>query len=267
MIRCKTEVVILGCALSLVLTTQLQMNQEAKRVRVSEPERIQLSEKSFMTFDRNAVECTRQEFDDFYKNERPETQEDITVFGKTTKCPRFQRLYGADVSYRFSSVSLKGADYFPEIVQRCMDYAKEKYPEYPWKAALVNFYEDGTNYIAAHSDDERDLIAGAPILSFSFGAKRTFRIREKGTKKVIKELPTENRSMISMNGDMQKEYTHEIPKINGDKGRSVGKRINITVRCMNNLIFKFSNFKISNFQIFKFPTHDLSLSRVQKLRS
>jgi len=211
-----------------------ETQQPQKRARVSEPEVIRLSEKSFMTFDRNAVECTRQEFDDFYHNECPETKEDITIFGKTVKCPRYQRLYGTGVSYSFSTITLHGAPYFPEIVARCMRYAEEKYPEYPWKAALVNFYEDGTSYIGAHSDDETDLVAGAPILSFSFGAERTFRIREKGTKKVIENLPTVNRSMISMNGDMQKEYTHEIPKINGAKGRSVGKRINITVRCMNN---------------------------------
>lgn len=212
-----------------------------KRTRVArsekeEAKRIELSEKSHMEFQPNAVECTSKEFGQFWEEQCPTEKHKVQVFGKPVECPRYQKLYGKGVKYTFSGLTLHGSEEIPELVSRCMRFAQEKYPEYPWQGALVNFYYDGTSYIGKHSDDERDLISGAPILSFSFGAKRTFRIREKATDKIKAEVETENRSMIAMCGEMQKEFTHEIPKINGKKGLAVGKRVNITVRCLKSIV-------------------------------
>jgi alkylated DNA repair dioxygenase AlkB len=120
----------------------------------------------------------------------------------------------------------------PDLVQRCLDVAREKYPG-NWNGALVNYYPDGESYISFHSDSESDLDPGAPILSFSFGAERTFVVQEKkGIKSsFVREvkIPTRHGSLIVMGGKMQREFLHGVPKAAKADG-DVGARINITIR-------------------------------------
>jgi alkylated DNA repair dioxygenase AlkB len=75
---------------------------------------------------------------------------------------------------------------------------------------LVNKYEGGENYISRHSDNEMNL-GNIGVLAISFGAIRTFRIRDKTHKNVVLDLPTNSCEVIHMGGDFQKEFTHEIP--------------------------------------------------------
>jgi alkylated DNA repair dioxygenase AlkB len=106
---------------------------------------------------------------------------------------------------------------------------------------LVNEYLDGDNYIGAHSDDEDGLDDTTDenrmkigIVAISYGATRTFRIRDKTTKKIVTDVPTNSGDshklydctgvllgearvltkfgdIIQMGGDFQNEFTHEIP--------------------------------------------------------
>ena len=75
---------------------------------------------------------------------------------------------------------------------------------------LVNKYIDGNNNIGAHSDDEKNLDP-IGVVALSYGAIRKFRIRDKITRKIIIDIPTESNEIIHMGGDFQKEFTHEIP--------------------------------------------------------
>jgi alkylated DNA repair dioxygenase AlkB len=75
---------------------------------------------------------------------------------------------------------------------------------------LVNKYVDGNDYIGAHSDDESYLDIGG-VVAISYGAIRTFRIRNKKDKKKIMDIPTDSNSIFHMGGHFQKEFTHEIP--------------------------------------------------------
>jgi alkylated DNA repair dioxygenase AlkB len=47
---------------------------------------------------------------------------------------------------------------------------------------LVNRYDNGNDYISAHSDDEGSL-SDIGVVSISYGSTRKLRIREKGSKK------------------------------------------------------------------------------------
>lgn len=76
---------------------------------------------------------------------------------------------------------------------------------------LINRYNDGNDYISAHSDDERNLDPQG-VISISYGSTRIFRIRNKYTKKIIKDIELNNLDIVHMKGDFQKEFTHEIPK-------------------------------------------------------
>ena len=75
---------------------------------------------------------------------------------------------------------------------------------------LVNYYENGNDYICDHSDDEKGL-SNIGVISLSYGSVRKFRIKCKKTNKKIIDVPTESSSIIHMGGDFQNEFKHGIP--------------------------------------------------------
>lgn len=184
-----------------------------------------LSEDSWIKMITNAVVVPLCDFDEIWNN-RPRKRHKVVMYGNEIEIPRTQILYGKH-SYTFTGATLKSeSDNFPDYIQKCMDYAKRSDPETNWNGALVNFYKDGSEYIGAHSDSDRDMKEGTSIYSFSFGGERTFRIRDKSTKRIVMNLLTKNNSLIIMGGDMQKNFTHEIVKTK----KPVGRRINVTIR-------------------------------------
>jgi alkylated DNA repair dioxygenase AlkB len=112
-----------------------------------------------------------------------------------------------------------------DILEECM-YRLSTYNvfRYRYNALFFNWYKDGNDYISAHRDDEKDLETNSNIASISFGATRTFRIRDYKTKKIVKDFNLTNGSLFIMGGDFQKEFTHEVPNTKECDAR----RINIT---------------------------------------
>lgn len=92
---------------------------------------------------------------------------------------------------------------------------------------LINRYNSGTDYISAHSDDTRVYDDNAGVIIISFGCQRTLRFRDKQTKKIVKNILTNNNEIIQMNAEQQKLFTHEIP-IEKNK---IGIRYSFTFRC------------------------------------
>lgn len=82
---------------------------------------------------------------------------------------------------------------------------------------LLNYYADGSETIGAHSDDEKGLYTDkgnstiASIIIDSDSEPRIFRIRNKSTKEIVYDCPTPDGCLIVMQGQFQKELTHEIP--------------------------------------------------------
>ncbi len=167
----------------------------------------------------------------------PDVRHMITLFGKTYPLPRFQMLYG-EARYSYSGMTLTPEPEVPELVQKCIRYARDRFPSsleeqgQHWNGALVNWYTSGADYVSQHADDERDLVASEPILSFSFGAVRTFSVQAKPTTVLpyVQEMkiPTYHGSLVVMAGHCQREFVHGIPKTKVD----VGPRINVTVRAL-----------------------------------
>lgn len=75
---------------------------------------------------------------------------------------------------------------------------------------LVNKYKDGNDYISSHSDDESG-ISDKGVVSISYGAIRKFRIRNKNTNKIVKDINLNPYQIIHMGGNFQKEFKHEVP--------------------------------------------------------
>jgi alkylated DNA repair dioxygenase AlkB len=153
----------------------------------------------------------------------PTTRSIVTVFGKQHFAPRFLKTYGHN--YRFSGEDHKSEPITDSYLQKLLDYVKSLNPSYEHNGILVNWYADGEDHIGPHSDDERSLVPGANIYSFSFGATRDFVIKAKqGDQRIV--LPLENNSMLVMGGEMQKHYTHGVPVRKKCKER----RVNVTIR-------------------------------------
>jgi alkylated DNA repair dioxygenase AlkB len=93
---------------------------------------------------------------------------------------------------------------------------------------LVNKYNDGTEYIGAHSDSKVGLSKGSIVVGICYGSGiRKFRIRDKKTKKIILDHDHQPHSLLIMDGNtFQDNYTHEIPQ----QKKIKGSRISLTFR-------------------------------------
>lgn len=182
-------------------------------------------DQAWLDANQNAVICDDETFQQCW-NAKPDFKHTIMMFGSEIPIPRYQAIWGRD--YKFSGKTLeRSKDPMPALVQSCIQYATSNSPEFQWNAALVNWYPDGSSYISAHSDDEKDLNAVAPIYSFSFGGVRKFRIRNKANK-IVCDIDTKHQSAIRMGGALfQTKFKHEVVKTK----KKVAPRINVTVRC------------------------------------
>ena len=91
---------------------------------------------------------------------------------------------------------------------------EEKYGEQacPFNAILVNRYNNGNDYIAAHSDSGV-YNKKCGVWSLSCGGLRTFVIRDKKTKSVVARVALTHGVLCEMGGeDFQDTYTHEVPR-------------------------------------------------------
>jgi alkylated DNA repair dioxygenase AlkB len=105
----------------------------------------------------------------------------------------------------------------------------------PFNFCLGNFYRPADS-IGAHSDDERDLVAGSSIFSISLGRARRFCMEPKGGRgargaQVSQRLA--HGSALVMAGLTQKAYKHRIDaeKMRTGEG-GPADRVNLTFRCV-----------------------------------
>jgi len=82
-------------------------------------------------------------------------------------------------SYRYSQTT-KVAAAWPSELHALHDEVVSRTGE-GFNFALVNLYPDGNAALGWHADDERDLAAGAPIVSVSLGASRVMGLRHEST--------------------------------------------------------------------------------------
>lgn len=65
---------------------------------------------------------------------------------------------------------------------------------------LINWYENGRHYIGAHSDNVNPLVDNSPIVSISIGATRIFRIKDKKTRSIVKDITVKHGTVVVMGG-------------------------------------------------------------------
>lgn len=149
-------------------------------------------------------------------------QRSVRVYGKTHPQPRLTKWYGP-VPYPYSGLSWDAApmpDQLAKLAQKVSTAAGEAF-----NSVLCNLYRDGQDTVGWHADDE-PLFGSDPIVaSLSYGATRTFKLRENGTKSSV-SYDLEDGDLIVMGKGMQLGWQHSIPRT----ARPVGQRINLTFR-------------------------------------
>jgi alkylated DNA repair dioxygenase AlkB len=191
----------------------------------SKLEMHKVSESSYLCTGNIPAELLKTNFESLWEL-HPVEHGTIVMRGKTIEVPRWQQSY--DLTYTFSGTSQVGVS-LPEVLKPYSEWVNSLgFGDFNQK--FVNWYSNGHHYIGPHCDDEKQIVKGSPIVSISLGQTRKFRIRHFKTKAIFHDIELGNGAVVIMGGNFQKEFTHEIVKVNGKKGEGVGKRINLTFR-------------------------------------
>lgn len=103
----------------------------------------------------------------------------------------------------------------------------EKECDIAFNRVLLNYYRDGNDSVAWHSDTLPADGKHHAIASVTFGDTRVFKVRHKTRKEVgALNIPLSHGSFLLMGETMQDHYEHHVPKTT----RPVGPRINLTFR-------------------------------------
>lgn len=191
-------------------------------------EHITLPEPGFSWIDRYldlppATQLNLEEFEIMWES-RPIEHGTVKIGGRIIDVPRWQKSYGR--TYYFSGQS-HTAEPVPNnsFLEELQDWVNAREP-YPYQQVLINWYDSAQgHYISAHSDNEGQLIPGSSIYSFSYGEERDFVVKGKQNDYRL-VLPMPHNSLLIMGGEMQKYYTHAVPK----RAKLHGRRINVTLR-------------------------------------
>jgi alkylated DNA repair dioxygenase AlkB len=103
----------------------------------------------------------------------------------------------------------------------------------PYNQVVVNYYENGDEYIPMHSDCQHGMVPGAPIAVLNIeeehgGAGRRFTIKSRAVQGVEVDnvvIPLTAGLVVTMNGDCQKQFRHGVGKAEGAK-----RRMSVTFR-------------------------------------
>lgn len=138
-----------------------------------------------------------------------EVKPEIIVFGKVCNQNRNIAFYSNDsIGYNYSNRLLRSKPLTSNLLI-LLNHINDKFKS-DFNGILINQYMNGSDYIGAHSDDETNL-GTIGVVALSYGAQRNFRIRNKNNKKIVANVDTKDDEILIMDGDFQKEFTHEIP--------------------------------------------------------
>ncbi len=136
---------------------------------------------------------------------------EIKIFGKKCLQNRETLCFSYnDLDYKYSGINNIGIDITKhDILIKLKNLIEKLFSnKYSFNYVLGNRYQNGSNNIGMHSDNEKDL--EGPIVCISLGSSRFLDF--KGIYNNLKErINLENGSMLVMDGNTQKYYKHGIP--------------------------------------------------------
>lgn len=155
-----------------------------------------------------------------------EIEPEITVFGKLCRQPRDVQFRSDDSKGYFYSNQVMQSKPLTAEMQELLRIVNASLGA-QYNGILFNRYKNGRKTVGAHGDSESGLDAKAGVLAISYGATRTFRVRDAARKCIVGNFPSKHLKALQMRGPtFQKMYTHEIPA----EAKVLGERISLTFR-------------------------------------
>lgn len=154
----------------------------------------------------------------------PWQHDQLQIYGKTIITKRKVAWYGdPGLEYTYSHTTKLALPWTDELLllKKRIEFVTGRH----FNSCLLNLYDNGSQGMAWHRDDEKELGKFPCIASLSLGAERKFSLKHNsGSKKI--DLILENGSLLVMQGSSQKNWKHSLPK-----SKKISQpRINLTFR-------------------------------------
>ncbi|MGO3345152.1 MAG: alpha-ketoglutarate-dependent dioxygenase AlkB family protein [Marinomonas sp.] len=154
-------------------------------------------------------------------------QEVLMMFGKAVCVPRkVAFLADKECCYSYSGKDHYGVgwpDWLLEVKQEAEYVSGQEF-----NSVLVNWYQDGEDYMGWHADDEK-ILGPAPVIAMlSLGVARDFLFRRKSDHSVKHSIGLENATWLIMGASTQVLWQHSLPK----RKRVKEERISLTFRLL-----------------------------------
>lgn len=157
--------------------------------------------------------------------ESPWQQKVVKMYDKEVVTPRLTAWYANKETYDYTSLRRSAPNaWTPELLM-----IKEKVEQIAgvtFNSVLLNYYRDGNDSVAWHSDNEKALGTHPVIASVSFGQVRCFDIRNKKDHAEKYSIRLESGALVIMKGDLQQGWEHRVAK----SLKAVKPRVNLTFR-------------------------------------
>jgi len=162
---------------------------------------------------------------DHFITTTPWKQTTQKLWDKEYLTPRLTAWYGdPGTDYSVSGKISNPNSWTPELLQ--LKAMVEPLAGIKFNSVLLNYYRDGNDSVAWHSDRESVLGKNPIIASVSFGQVRSFDIRNKTDHKEHYSIKLEHGSFLLMKTGLQENWEHCIAK----STKPMKPRINLTFR-------------------------------------
>jgi len=150
--------------------------------------------------------------------------DEAIIFGKHIVTRRKAAWYGdTNYAYNYSNITKEALMWTPELL--ALKSIVEEISGSRFNSCLLNFYHNGDEGMAWHSDDEKSLGKNTTIASLSFGAERKFSFKHKITKQTV-SIFLASGSLLIMKDATQTNWWHSLPK----SKKILRPRVNLTFR-------------------------------------
>jgi alkylated DNA repair dioxygenase AlkB len=158
-------------------------------------------------------------------SETPWTQKVVKMYDKEVATPRLSAWYGDPNGTDYNALGKSVPLPWTAELLKLKDLV-ERVSGIGFNSVLLNYYRDGRDSVAWHSDNETVMGSHPVIASVSFGQVRGFDIRNKVDHSEKYTVRLEHGSLLLMKGDLQTKWDHRIAK----STRFMGARVNLTFR-------------------------------------
>ncbi len=157
--------------------------------------------------------------------EAPWKQSTQKMWDKEYLTPRLTAWYGdIGTDYSVSGKIANPNPWTPELLM--LKEKAEAVAGISFNSVLLNYYRDGNDSVAWHSDRESVLGKNPIIASVSFGQVRSFDIRNKADHQEHYSVRLEHGSFLLMKAGLQEHWEHRIAKSN----KPMKAKVNLTFR-------------------------------------